>query len=221
MKTLLMPRVFSYSAGLLAIASFFLGYISFAAASNTQSQTPVILISIDTLRADHLGCYGYHPTVTPRLDALAEEGTRFARIDSQVPLTLPSHTSLLSSTYPFVNGVEENGDLVPKSLVTLPMVLKSHGYRTAAFIGGYFLAKRFGLNQGFEVYDSPFGFASRGPGSAAELKRPAEAVTRDALRWIQANSSVPFFAFVHLFDLHRPYELKTRSGSTAGLSGYD
>ncbi|MGH9430971.1 MAG: tetratricopeptide repeat protein [Terriglobia bacterium] len=221
MMALPMLRVFASAATLLMFAIFpRVSHILFAA-NDSQSRAPVILISIDTLRADHLGCYGYDAKLTPHLDALARAGTRFARIDSQVPLTLPSHTSLLSSTYPFVNGVEENGEVVPKRLMTLPMILKSHGYRTAAFIGGYFLAERFGLDQGFGVYDSPFDFARKGPQSAAQLKRPGEDVTRDAAHWIQANSSVPFFAFVHLFDLHRPYELETRSRSPAGLSRYD
>ena len=183
---------------------------------NPETLPPVILISIDTLRADHLGCYGYHPELTPHLDVLARGGTRFVRIDSQVPLTLPSHTSLFTSTYPFANGVEENGEIIPRSLVTLAMVVKAHGYRTAAFIGGYFLARRFGLDRGFDVYDSPFDFAGRGPRSAAQLKRPAGDVTAAAARWIDENSSAPFFAFVHLFDLHKPYELRTPNSSTAG-----
>jgi choline-sulfatase len=191
-----------------------------AIASNSDAHVPVILISIDTLRADHLGCYGYHLKLTPHLDAVARQGTRFAQIDSQVPLTLPSHTSLLSSTYPFVNGVEENGEVVPKDLLTLPLVLRANGYSTAAFIGGYFLARRFGLDQGFDVYDSHFDFGAKGMESASQLKRPAADVTRDAAQWIQAHSSGPFFAFVHLFDLHRPCEL-TRSHSATGLSGYD
>ncbi len=216
MKNFLMPAISASSAVFWLIAILFLIHVRPAFVRNSQSQPPVILISIDTLRADHLGCYGYGVKLTPHLDALAKSGTRFARIDSQVPLTLPSHTSLLSSTYPFVNGVEENGERVPKSLLTLPTVLKSQGYRTAAFIGGYFLAQRFGLDQGFDVYDSPFGFAKTGPQSATQLKRPAEEVTRAAIRWINANSTSPFFAFVHLFDLHRPYELKTPGPSTAG-----
>jgi choline-sulfatase len=192
-----------------------------ASHGSSRAQPPVILISIDTLRADHLGCYGNPHKPTPNLDALAQSGALFASIDSQVPLTLPSHTSLLSSTYPFVNGVEENGDIVPKSLLTLPMILKSHGYRTAAFIGGYFLAKRFGLDQGFDDYDSPFDFPNSVPKSADQLKRPARAVAQDAARWIQGNSTVPFFAFVHLFDLHRPYDLEPSGMASAGAAGYD
>ena len=87
---------------------------------------------------------------------LAQGGTLFSRVDSPVPLTLPAHTSLLSSTYPFVHGIEENGQQVGTGIQTLGTVLKSNGFRTAAFIGGYVLDARFGLNRGFDVYDSPF-----------------------------------------------------------------
>ncbi|HUY13392.1 MAG TPA: sulfatase-like hydrolase/transferase [Terriglobia bacterium] len=213
----------AFSGALLLIAVLFLvpAKVRPTFANHPPTLPPVILISIDTLRADHLSCYGYHPMLTPHLDALAQGGTRFARIDSQVPLTLPSHTSLFTSTYPFANGVEENGEVVPKSLVTLATVMKAHGYRTAAFIGGYFLARRFGLDRGFDVYDSPFDFTGTGPQSAAQLKRSAENVTAAASRWINVNSSGPFFAFVHLFDLHKPYDLETPSPSTAGVAGYD
>ncbi len=119
-------------------------------------QPSVILISVDTLRADALGCYGRSKVRTPHLDELARGGTLFGHVDSPVPLTLPAHTSLLNSTYPFVHGVEENGQQVADGAVTLASVLKARGYRTAAFIGGYVLDARFGLNQGFDFYDSPF-----------------------------------------------------------------
>jgi choline-sulfatase len=165
----------------------------------------IILISVDTLRADHLGCYGYRKIRTPHLDALAQGGTLFGRVDSPVPLTLPSHTSLLSSTYPFVHGVEENGQKVSASVLTVTKVLKAHGYRTAAFIGGYVLDARFGLNQGFDVYDSPFHLRPDPGEEPPEVKRPGEAVLDAASRWIKAESGHPLFVFVHLYDAHRPY----------------
>src|SRR5579862_6583547 len=118
--------------------------------------TPVILISIDTLRADRLSCYGYKKIRTPHFDSLTSGGTIFTAVDSPVPMTLPAHTSLLTSTYPFFHGVEENGQPVRPGAVTLAGVLKSHGYQTAAFIGSYVLDAAFGLNQGFDLYDSPF-----------------------------------------------------------------
>ena len=163
------------------------------------------MISVDTLRADHLGCYGYRKVGTPHLDALARRGTLFSQVDSLVPLTLPSHTSLLSSTYPFVHGIEENGQKVPGGVVTLTEVLKARGYSTAAFIGGYVLDARFGLNQGFDLYDSPFHLRPDPGEEPPEVKRPAEAVLASASQWINTQSGHPFFVFIHLYDAHRPY----------------
>ncbi len=180
----------------------------------------VVLISVDTLRADHLSSYGYHRHTTPQIDSLGRGGTIFTAIDSQIPLTLPSHTSLLTSTYPFVNGVEENGRQVPPGTVTLAGVLKSHGYRTAAFIGGYFLARQYGLDQGFEVYDSPF--SPRTPlRGALDLKRPAEEVTGAAERWLAAQDGAATFVFLHLFDLHKPYDPPKQYLEPYGRDEYD
>lgn len=169
---------------------------------------PVILISIDTLRADHLSCYGYRTLKTPSIDALTVNGTLFSQTSSQMPITLPSHLSLFTSTYPFANGIEENGERVPPGAMTLAATLQSHGYSTAAFIGGYFLAREFGLDQGFSFYDSPFSGHMEGSEAAAALKRPAADVLADARKWLASRgniSNAPFFVFIHLFDLHHPY----------------
>src|SRR5208337_1441721 len=105
--------------------------------------------------ADHLSSYGYQKIKTPNIDSFA--GTVFTDVNAQIPLTLPSHTSLFTSTYPFENGIEENAEVVPSSAVTLASILQSHGYKTAAFIGSNMLDRRFGLDKGFGEYDSPFG----------------------------------------------------------------
>src|SRR5579885_1297880 len=118
--------------------------------------TPVILISVDTLRADRLSSYGYRDLTARHIDAIARGGTLFSEVSSQVPLTLPSHVSLFSSTPPFVNGVRDKGELVPTGLLTMAQVLKARGYRTGAFVGGFVLDRRFGLDRGFDTYDSPF-----------------------------------------------------------------
>jgi choline-sulfatase len=167
----------------------------------------VILISIDTLRADHLGVYGYKKISTPNLDTLAQGGTVFADIAAQIPLTLPSHTSLFTSTYPFQNGIEENAERVPPGVVTLAGVLRSHGYRTAAFVGSVLLDRRLGLDQGFEVYDSPFNLDLQ-PGAnpySVRVRRDGALVFRAARQWLDSNRGQPVFLFVHLFDLHTPY----------------
>jgi choline-sulfatase len=167
--------------------------------------TPVILISVDTLRADRLSCYGYRKIRTPHFDSLAKGGTLFGAVGTPVPMTLPAHTSLLTSQYPFVHGVEENGQNVKPGAVTLAGVLKSRGYRTAAFIGGYVLDASFGLDQGFDLYDSPFGIHPQRGDDPPDLRRPAETVLRGATGWLSTHSDRPFFVFIHLYDLHQPY----------------
>ena len=179
----------------------------------------MILISVDTLRADHLSCYGYTRLRTPHIDSLAQDGTRFAEISAQAPITLPSHVSLFTSTYPFANGIRENAQVLPPGATTLATVLAAHMYRTAAFIGGYFLDARYGLAQGFETYDSPF--AAHPLKGALDLKRPAPKVLAAAERWLQQNGDRPFFLFVHLFDLHQPYDAPATYRTRAPASEYD
>lgn len=186
----------------------------------------MILISIDTLRADHLSAYGYKKVQTPNIDSFAEKGTLFTDAQCQIPLTLPSHNSLFTSTYPFQNRVEENGERVAAGAVTLATVLKARGYKTAAFIGSVFLERQMGLDQGFDFYDSPFSFEafSRISGSlfyggnarnsyAVRDRRDGALVVRGANQWLAGNRGQPVFLFVHLFDLHEPRD--------PGVAGYD
>ncbi|HTV55274.1 MAG TPA: sulfatase-like hydrolase/transferase, partial [Terriglobia bacterium] len=183
--------------------------------------TPVILISVDTLRADHLSCYGDKRIHTPHIDALAEGGALFARSASLVPLTFPSHVTLLTSTYPFANGIEDNGDELPPGAVTLATVLRARGYRTAAFVSTFILDRRFGLDQGFEVYDSPFDLHLHAGIDPGDIKRPASAVESAAARWIGANAGKPFFVFLHFYDLHTPYNPPIVYRRRYPGSGYD
>jgi choline-sulfatase len=188
------------------------------------AQTPVIVISIDTLRADHLSAYGYRAISTPNIDAFAQHGTIFTSVNSQIPLTLPSHTSLFTSTYPFQNGIEENGEVVPAGAVTLASVLQSRGYKTAAFIGSTLLGRSAGLDRGFEEYDSPFGSAAAGAESpySTRVRRDGALVLRAATQWIAAHKEQPAFVFIHLFDLHAPYKLHQAPGSALPETvGYD
>jgi choline-sulfatase len=183
--------------------------------------TPVILISVDTLRADHLSCYGDRRIHTPHIDALTEGGTLFTHSASLVPLTFPSHVTLLTSTYPFANGIQDNGDELPPGAVTLATVLKARGYRTAAFVSTFILDRRFGLNQGFDVYDSPFDLNQRPGIDPGDIKRPASAVEASAARWIAENDGKPFFVFLHFYDLHTPYDPPAAYRNRYPASGYD
>jgi len=188
------------------------------------AQTPVIVISIDTLRADHLSTYGYRAISTPNIDAFTQHGTLFTDVNSQIPLTLPSHTSLFTSTYPFHNGIEENGEVVPAGAVTLALILQSHGYKTAAFIGSSLLGRSAGLDRGFDEYDSPFGSPAAGAESpySSRVRRDGALVLRAATQWLTAHKGQPAFAFIHLFDLHAPYKLHQTPGSALPeTAGYD
>ncbi len=193
------------------------------AADNTAAHPSLILISIDTLRADHLSAYGYSKIRTPDIDSFADGGTLFTQAETQVPLTLPSHTSLFTSTYPFQNLVEENGERVPAGAVTLASVLHSQGYKTAAFIGSDYLDRRYGLDQGFDDYDSPFGEEATGVRNplAASLRRDGALVVRAARQWLDAHRGQPVFVFVHLYDLHVPYTLPPEVAQNQGISRYD
>ena len=166
----------------------------------------VMLVTIDTLRADHVGAYGAGRALTPALDALAAAGVRFQHSVCQAPLTLPSHASLLSSSQPLFHRIRDNGTFrVPPELDLLSEVLQKSGFATAAFIGGYVLHGKWGLNQGFDLYSDRF---EPGPGRDLVLlaKKPAGEVLADARAWLDVNGTRRFFAWIHLYDPHFPYE---------------
>ncbi len=175
----------------------------------TQQRSPdlnVILITIDTLRADHVGIYGAGQARTPVLDSLAAEGTYFEHCVSQVPLTLPSHTSLLSSTYPQFSQVRDNGGFqVPGALTLISEILKGRGRATAAFIGAFVLHGKWGLNQGFDTYSDRFDPARYGK-ILLENEKRADEVLGDARKWLQNLGDRRFFAWIHLYDPHSPYD---------------
>ena len=167
----------------------------------------VLIVSIDTLRADFLGCYG-NPTVrTPRLDALAASGLLFETHVSSAPTTLASHTSLMTGRWPHTHGVPRNGFVVPDANVTLAEVLRDAGWRTAGFIGGFPLHPRFGFAQGFEHFDAEFPPGEPGLQGTAHTRR-ADRVTDAVLAWLDDHPVGPderILLFVHYFDPHAPY----------------
>src|SRR5262245_40794779 len=161
----------------------------------------VLLVTIDTLRADHLGCYGYAPARTPNLDALARRGARFAVAVAHAPLTAPSHASILTGVTPLGHGVRDNGDYVRHSSVrTLGEDFRQAGYRTAAFVSGFPLKRRFGFDRGFDSYDDhlPRGKDAR---RTAYVERTADRTTDAALAWLDSVGAdgaarKPLFAWV-------------------------
>ncbi|HRR27630.1 MAG TPA: sulfatase-like hydrolase/transferase, partial [Acidobacteriota bacterium] len=168
----------------------------------------VILISIDTLRADHLSSYGYPLPTSPHLDALAAQGILFEAAFTPVPITLPAHTSLLTGTYPAYHGVHDNAGFVAgASLETLAEILASAGYATAAFVGSFILDSQFGLDQGFSHYVDGFQSDTLDLVEQSILEHRAWHVVDQAQQWIRnLRGRQPFFIFVHLFDPHAPYD---------------
>ncbi|MDA2929288.1 sulfatase-like hydrolase/transferase [Acidobacteria bacterium AH-259-O06] len=165
----------------------------------------ILIISIDTLRADRLSCYGYQKNETTHIDKWAVEGVRFEKAYSEFPLTLPAHSTIFTATYPFYHGVRENvGFLLTEDQVTLAEILRKNGYLTGAFIGSYVLASEFGTSQGFDAFDEEFPVPIESVISASALQRPAEQVTDSFLKWLERNPESKFFAFVHFYDPHTP-----------------
>jgi arylsulfatase A-like enzyme/tetratricopeptide (TPR) repeat protein len=182
--------------------------------------TPVVLISVDTLRADHLPVYGYGGVATPNIDALRKDSVLFANAYTHVPLTLPSHTSLLTGLLPPQNGVRDNyGYSLPANIETLAALLQRAGYATGAAVSSAVLSRESGLDRGFELYDDKLESTSRTQGrppnrdAAAVVGDNGEVVRVDRdgarsaealLRWLADRRRQPFFAFLHLYEPHAP-----------------
>lgn len=164
----------------------------------------VLLITVDTTRADHIGAYGYAKGKTPNMDVIARNGVRFANAYAQVPLTLPSHCSIMTGTYPLAHGVHNNGAYVlPEGAITLAQVLKDRGLKTAAFVASFSVDSRFGLDKGFEVYDDNFQEGT--PFKAVNAERKAEQVLAVFSPWFDKVKDEQFFCWLHFFDPHLPY----------------
>jgi choline-sulfatase len=180
------------------------------AAANGASSKPrpnVILITIDTVRADRVGCYGAKNIRTPTLDALGRDGVVFERAISQVPLTWPSHAAILTGLYPFQNGVQDfTGQPLESRFRSVAQAFKQQGYATGAVVSAFVLDRSWGLARGFDFYDdafSPEQFQHRDLGLVD--RRAGESVTR-ALVWLKKNPRRPFFFWLHLYDPHSPYD---------------
>jgi arylsulfatase A-like enzyme/Flp pilus assembly protein TadD len=179
----------------------------------------ILLITIDTLRADHLGCYGYAGVRTPAIDALAGRGVLFTRAFAHTPSTLPSHTNILLGVTPNAHGVHDNSNfIVREGFVTLAEWLKGQGYATGAFVGAFPLDSRFGLTRGFDVYDDNYG--SQGPMDMTFVERKADAVVDKALQWLRGRAE-PWFLWVHCFDPHQPYDPPEPFKSAYAANPYD
>ena len=180
----------------------------------------VILFTLDTSRADHIACYGYPDVKTPNLDALAGRGVLFEQAATSSPLTLPAHCSIMTGMYPTYHGVRVNGNTaLSQEQTTIAEVLSSQGYRCGAFIGAFVLDGRWGLNQGFQYYDDGFDLKKYKHLDLGAVQRPGNEVIDAALTWLDGEKAGPFFAWIHLYDPHTPYEPPEPYGSEYSQRG--
>jgi choline-sulfatase len=189
-----------------------LSVLLLAATSLASSAKPVniILITLDTTRADRMGFLGAKRGLTPNLDSLAQQSAVFSRAYSQVPLTTPSHATILTGTYPQFSHVNDLGSPLGRDLPYLPDILRQHGYRTAAFVGSQVLdpksAAAPGFDRGFDTYDAPFHIRGAGEDRYHSVERRGMEVADSALAWLNQNPQGPFFLWLHFYDPHDPYD---------------
>src|SRR6478672_196968 len=193
-----MSKKARFAAASVAVAAFLVAGAWWWIGSTGGHHPNLLLITIDTLRADHVGAYGATNGATPALDALAASGVRFDQVQTAVPLTGPSHATILTGQYPPAHGVRGNvvftlGSKYP----TLATLLKRDGYQTAAFVGAYPVAAAFGFNQGFDTFDEEFHESSPIDQGA---ERRANEVADAAIRWLGTRGNQPFFGWLHFYD---------------------
>jgi arylsulfatase A-like enzyme/Tfp pilus assembly protein PilF len=167
----------------------------------------IVLFTIDTLRADHLECYGYKGVKTPNINRLADEGVLFKYDIVQTPLTLPSHSSILTGTYPLFHGIRDNGGFyLDENQITLAEELRDKDYSTSAFVAAFVLDSRWGVDQGFDYYFDNFDLTKYKKVSLDSVQRRGDEVLAEAYKWLKKNSHAKFFSWIHLYDPHTPYE---------------
>jgi arylsulfatase A-like enzyme len=191
-----------------------------ALAGGDEPAKSVLFVTWDTTRADRVGCYGWKNATTPTLDGLAARGVLYERAWSAAPITLPSHTTMFTGVYPCAHGVRDNAAFhVAPSARLLAEALRDAGFKTAAFVGSFILDPKFGLDQGFDVYDAPDA-STEGLGWSV-IERPAGVVADAALKWIdQRKSDERLFLWVHFYDPHSPHECDPKS-LAPGQDAYD
>jgi len=176
-------------------------------AAKAPARPNVILITIDTLRADHVGCYGAETVKTATLDALAQDGVVFERAIAQVPLTWPSHAVILTGTYPFQNGVQDfTGQPLAPQFRSVAQAFKQAGYATGAVVSAFVLDRSWGLARGFDFYDDAFSAETFEKKDIGLVDRRAEESVAHAVAWLKKTPRRPFFLWLHLYDPHSPYD---------------
>ncbi len=185
------------------------GYFILRASPAARETLNVVLISLGTTRADHLGCYGHPTSITPNINRFAAEGTLFTQCTTVAPSTLPSHASLLTGTYPFIHGARVNGNFeLSAENLTITESLKAAGFVTGAQTAAMVLNREYGLNQGFDVYDDPRAVSAERPrpSGAPVRERKATDVADRAIQFVRDHREERFFLFLHFFDPHQPLD---------------
>jgi len=200
-------KLIFYAVPVLVVLLGFLFFILLSPKSEVQraENLNVVIITLDTLRADRVGCYGYDMADTPRLDELAQIGVKFENTVCQAPLTLPSHASIFTGLYPHYHQIRDNGAYyLDEKFQTLAEIFKEKEYNTAAFVGAFPVDSRFGLDQGFTVYDDNFKEDEKFKAFYSE--RRAEDVFNAFQGWFLKNFQSKFFVWIHYYDPHLPYD---------------
>ena len=216
-------KYFLLASIFLALAAVFVAVFFIAAPREKiikESGLNILLVTLDTTRADRLGCYGYTPAKSPNIDYLAENGVRFLNAYCHVPLTCPSHCSIMTGTYPVYHQVRNNGSYyLSPELQTLAEILQRNGLKTSAFVSSFTVDSRFGLDQGFDEYDDQF--SPDQAFKALNSERRADAVYASFSEWLGKNAETHFFSWVHFFDPHIPYDPPLHYGEEFKDNPYD
>ena len=192
---------------------------SFLVFGSNAGRGPIVVISIDTLRADRVGAYGYRAARTPAIDRLAREGVLFERALSHSPQTLPSHASMLTGLLPFQHGVRDNvGFALGTGMPLLPEMLRGSGYRTAGFVSAFVLRPESGVGRGFDHFDADLPPAPPGA-SMGSLRRAGRETVERARHWLSRQRDGRFFLFVHLYEPHRPWHVPAAFASADRYDG--
>lgn len=214
----------AFAIGSGVLAAVCLGAAHVGTSARDVVPPNVVLVTIDTLRADRVGAYGATRPATPTLDGLARAGTLFEHVTVDAPLTRPSHVSILTGKHPFQHGIRDNFSLpLAPEHRTLAEVLKAHRYVTGAFIGSFILNAQSGLDHGFDHFDEEFEPGSKRSQFFSDYRRSADKVEQQAGAWIerQAAGPAPFFAWVHFYDVHSPYMAPPPFSTRYGTGSYE
>ncbi|MFO8056815.1 MAG: sulfatase, partial [bacterium] len=201
-RAVLLALVLAVAAGAAGGAVYYVQTLPPPAADPEERN--LLIVSIDTCRADRLGCYGYGNAKTPVIDSIAAQGVKMERAYAIQPITLPSHATILTGLHSFNHGVRDNGLYkLPREAVTMAEVLREKGYLTGAIISAFVLNEQFGLSQGFEHYDDRLSKEPTKSSGIAEIQ--ASLVSERAVNWIEKNANKKWFLWLHYFDPHAPY----------------